>query len=566
MDADRPLIDRRPEPKSAGPMTAEPMSAGSRLGRIALVAVPALFLGYFFVYPVISITIRGLTVDGSIHLGVVWDVLRNPTLQRIAWFTLWQATVSTLLTVVIAMPAAWAFARFDFRGKRLLKAVTLIPFVLPTLVVGTAFLALVGPRGATGVDLTGTVWIILIAHVFYNYAIVVRGVGAYWERIDPAIEQAARTLGASPATVLRTITLPLLRPAIASTSALVFLFSFTSFGVVLLLGDLTYTTIEVEIWRQATAFLRLDIASTLAVLQLIGVGVVLILYGRYQRRTAVAFRHDVARPPKPTTRREKALVSSILASMIAIIGIPIGVLVWKSFVEPSGGLGFGNYSSLASLPAQSAAFVDPIEAIANSLRFAAIASLIALFIGVVASAALTYSSRRVSSVFDTFVMLPLGTSAVTIGFGFLVALDWPIDLRASLILIPIAHALVAIPFVVRTTTPTLGSIQAQLQDAAATLGASPWRAWWSVEFPLVGRAILVGGAFAFAISMGEFGATAFIARPGSPTMPIAIFKLLGRPGGSPFGAALSMSVILMMVTAAAIVIIDSIRPDQRGEL
>ena len=538
----------------------------SKAGRAALVAIPALFLGYFFLYPLVSITLRGLTVDGSIDVGVVRDVLLDPTLQGIAWFTFWQAVVSTVLTVAFALPAAWIFARFEFRGKRVLRAATLIPFVLPTLVVGTAFLTLVGPRGITGVDLTGTLWIILIAHVFYNYAIVVRGVSAYWERIDPSLEDAAKALGASSATVFRTITLPLLRPAIASTSALVFLFAFTSFGVVLLLGDLTYTTIEVEIWRQATAFLRLDVASTLAVLQILGVGGILIAYGRFQRRTAVTFRHDVSRPPKPSTRRERSAVRAVVASMIIILGVPIAALVWMSLVEPGGGLGFGNYSSLGSLPNQSAAFADPIEAIWNSLRFATAASAIALVIGVVASAALSYTSRRVSSGFEVFVMLPLGTSAVTIGFGFLVALDWPIDLRSSLILIPIAHALVAIPFVVRSTVPTLGSVQRQLREAAAALGASPWRAWWTVEFRLVGRAILVGGAFAFAISMGEFGATAFIARPAAPTVPISIFKLLGRPGATPFGAAVALSVILMAITAAAILIIDSVRPEQRGEL
>jgi thiamine transport system permease protein len=155
---------------------------------------------------------------------------------------------------------------------------------------------------------------------------------------------------------------------------------------------------------------------------------------------------------------------------------------------------------------------------------------------------------------------------VTIGFGFLIALDWPVDLRASLILIPIAHALVAIPFVVRTTSPTLGSVQQSLRDAAATLGAKPWVAWWTVDFPLILRAILVGAAFAFAISMGEFGATAFIARPSAPTIPIAIFKLLGRPGGSPFGAAIALSVVLMVITAGAILVIDAVRSDQRGEL
>lgn len=542
------------------------MSRWTTIGKAALVAVPVAFLAYFFVYPLATITLRGLTADGSFGFGIVGEVLTDPTFRSIAWFTLWQAVVSTILTVVIALPAAWAFARFRFPGKAFLRAVTLVPFVLPTLVVGTAFLALLGPRGALGVDLTGTAAIILLAHVFFNYAVVVRGVGAYWERIDPSIEDAARSLGASPATVFRTVTLPLLRPAIASTSALVFLFSFTSFGVVLLLGDLSRTTIEVEIWRQATAFLRLDLAATLAILQIIGVGVVLVAYGRFQRRTAVTFRHHIAPARPPATTRERLLVGASVMSMVCIVGIPLAFLVGRSFIEPGGAIGFGNYAAIGSLSEQSAAFVDPLTAIGNSLRFAVIAALVALVIGVLASAALAYTSRRVSTSLDVFLMLPLGTSAVTIGFGFLIALDWPIDLRASLILIPIAHALVAIPFVVRTTTPSLGSVQQTLRDAASTLGARPWTAWWTVDFPLVLRAILVGGAFAFAISMGEFGATAFIARPSSPTIPIAIFRLLGRPGGSPFGAAIALSVVLMIITAAAILIIDAVRTEQRGEL
>jgi thiamine transport system permease protein len=541
-------------------------SLRARLGRVALVAIPSLFLAYFFVYPLVSITLRGLTVDGSFGFGVVSEVLADPTFRSIAWFTLWQAVLSTVLTVLVALPAAWAFARFTFPGKRFLRAVTLVPFVLPTLVVGTAFLALVGPQGALGIDMTGTVWIILIAHVFFNYAVVVRGVGAYWERIDPSIESAARTLGAAPLKVFRTITLPLLRPALASTSALVFLFSFTSFGVVLLLGDLSRTTIEVEIWRQATAFLRLDIAATLAILQIIGVGFILIMYGRFQRRTAVTFRHETTEPRTPITTRERMLVGMAVMSMVVIVGIPLVFLVGRSFVEPDGAIGMGNYSAITALSDQSAAFVNPLTAIANSLKFATLAALIALVIGVLASAAIAYTSKRISTSFDVFVMLPLGTSAVTIGFGFLIALDWPIDLRASLILIPIAHALVAIPFVVRTTTPTLGSVQQSLRDAAATLGARPWVSWWTVDFPLILRAILVGAAFAFAISMGEFGATAFIARPAAPTIPIAIFKLLGRPGGSPFGAAIALSVILMIITAGAILVIDAVRTEQRGEL
>jgi thiamine transport system permease protein len=251
--------------------------------------------------------------------------------------------------------------------------------------------------------------------------------------------------------------------------------------------------------------------------------------------------------------------------MVAIVGIPLLFLIGRSFVEPGGAIGVGNYSAMASLSDQSAAFTDPLTAIGNSLKFAAIAAFIALVIGVLASAALAYTSKRVSTSFDVFVMLPLGTSAVTIGFGFLIALDWPVDLRASLILIPIAHALVAIPFVVRTTSPTLGSVQQSLRDAAATLGAKPWVAWWTVDFPLILRAILVGAAFAFAISMGEFGATAFGARPDRPTIPTAIFRFLGRPGPLNYGQAVAMSVILMVVTTAAVLAIERFRVGDVGE-
>jgi thiamine transport system permease protein len=441
-----------------------------------------------------------------------------------------------------------------------------VPFVLPTLVVGTAFLALIGPRGISGIDLTGTLWIILIAHVFYNYAIVVRGVGTYWERIDPALEDAARSLGASRWQTFRTVTLPLLRPAIASTSALVFLFSFTSFGVVLLLGDINHSTIEVEIWRQTTAYLRLDVASTLAILQLIGVGLILAMYGRYQQRTSVQFSHNVIRPPRPTTSSDRTVVGLVLGATALLLGLPLAVLIARSFANPTGGIGLENYANLISLPDRSAAFIEPSEAILNSLGFALVATGIALLIGVFASAALSYSRGRLARGFDLFVMLPLGTSAVTIGFGFLVALGWPIDLRTSLVLIPIAHALVAIPFVVRTTSPSMGSVQHHLREAAATLGARPSIAWWTIDLRLVSRSIFVGAAFAFAISMGEFGATSFITRPDSPTIPIAIFRLLGRPGTTPFGAAVAMSVLLMLITGAAVFLIDSLRTPQSGEL
>src|SRR4029453_7517974 len=130
---------------------------------------------------------------------------------------------------------------------------------------------------------------------------------------------------------------------------------------------------------------------------------------------------------------------------------------------------------------------------------------------------------------DLLLMLPLGTSAVTIGFGFLITLDEPpLDLRASWIIVPIAHALVAVPFVVRILVPVLRSIDDRLREAAAVLGAPPVRVWREIDVPIIRRGLLVAAGFAFAISLGELGARFFIVRPDRPTMPVAIYRYLSQ--------------------------------------
>jgi thiamine transport system permease protein len=526
-------------------------------------AIPAGFLAYFFVYPLVTILYTGLVPEGRFATSAFREILVSPSIRGVAWFTLWQALLSTVLTVALGLPAAYVFARYRFPGRSVLRSLTLVPFVLPTMVVGAAFLAVLGPGSPLGVNLRGTIWAILIAHVFYNLAIVIRGVGAFWEQIDPHIEEAARTLGAGAWRVFRHVTLPLLRPAILSSAALIFLFSFTSFGVILVLGDLRHATLEVEIWRQATAFLRLDLASALAILQLVGVTALLIVYGKARDRRAAEL---PLRPPSETARTprtwgEWAVVASTLGMLGIVVVTPLVVLVGRS-LRADGRLALTNYSSLFDPPRASALFVPPVDAIANTLRFAIPAVLIASGIGMLAAVVIVRARGRSGRVFDSVLMLPLGTSAVTIGFGFLVALDEPIDLRASLLLIPVAHALVAIPFVVRSTVPVMESIQHRLREAAAVLGASPRQAWREVDLPLVARALAVAAMFAFAISVGEFGATSFIARPATATIPVAIFRLLSRPGT--FGEAMAMSVVLMSITAVAALGIEAIRGSRSG--
>ncbi|WEH37661.1 iron ABC transporter permease [Streptomyces sp. AM 4-1-1] len=536
-------------------------------------AVPFAFFALFFAYPVVAIVGRGLKTGGVWQFGRFGEVLARPDILDVLWFTGWQALASTALTLLIALPGAYVFARLDFPGKQLLRAVVTVPFVLPTVVVGTAFLALLGRGGLLdemwGVRLDTTVWAILLAHVFFNYAVVVRTVGGLWSQLDPRQEEAARVLGAGRFAAWRRVTLPALAPAVAAAALMVFLFTFTSFGVVQILGGPAFSTLEVEIYRQTAQFLDLPTAAVLTLVQFAAVGAILAVHARTVRRRETALKLV---DPAQTARRPRGagqwtLFGGVLLTVVVLLLLPLGVLVERSLAVPGGGHGFDFYRALGSVDAAGGVFlVAPIEAIWNSLRYALVATVIALVVGGLAAAALTRRAGRLVRGFDALLMLPLGVSAVTVGFGFLITLDKPpLDLRTSWVLVPLAQALVGVPFVVRTMLPVLRAVDGRLREAAAVLGASPLRAWREVDLPLVRRAVLVAAGFAFAVSLGEFGATVFIARPDNPTLPVAVARLLGRPGELNYGQAMALSTVLMLVCAVSLLLLERIRTDRSGE-
>ncbi|MEU7483605.1 iron ABC transporter permease [Streptomyces sp. NPDC042319] len=536
-------------------------------------ALPFGFFVLFFAYPVITIVGRGLREGGSWQWGRAADVLGDPDLLHVLWFTVWQAAASTALTLLIALPGAYVFARFEFPGKRLLRAVVTVPFVLPTVVVGSAFLALVGRGGLLddlwGVRLDTSVWAILLAHVFFNYAVVVRTVGGLWGALDPRQEEAARVLGAGRFAAWRQVTLPALAPAVAAAALMVFLFTFTSFGIVQILGGPRYATLEVEIYRQTADFLDLPTAAVLTLLQFAAVLALLGLHAWTVRRRESALRLvDAAHTARrPRGAGQWALLWSTLAVIVVLLVLPLAVLVERSFAGPDGhGLAF--YRALqAAAGADSTFTVPPLTALWNSLAYGVAATAIAVVVGGLAAAALARrGGGRLVRGFDALLMLPLGVSAVTVGFGFLISLDEPpLDLRASWWLVPLAQALVGVPFVVRTMLPVLRAVDGRLREAAAVLGAAPWQVWREVDLPLVRRALLIAAGFAFAVSLGEFGATVFIASPDRPTLPVAVARLLGRAGELNYGQAMALSTILMVVCAAALLVLERVRTDRTGE-
>jgi thiamine transport system permease protein len=531
------------------------------LGLLALALVPVAVLGVFFVLPVGGMLALGFRPDGVLDVGAVVEVLTRGRTGRVLGFTLWSAAVATACSVLLGLPAAYVLHRTAFPFRRVLRAALLVPFVLPTVVVGVAFRQLLrdgGPLGVLGLD--GTPVAIVLGLVFFNVAVVIRVVGGAWEALDGRAGQAAATLGASPVQVFRTVTLPALRPSIVSAATVVFLFCATAFGIVLTLGGTRYATVETEIYLLTVQVFDLPAAAALSILQLVVV-VALLLVAQRVRVVAPVTRAP-ARPQR-LGRSDGVPVAATLV-VLAFVAIPIGSLVAGS-LQVDDGWGLANYAALGTTGDREALQVTVTQALANSLRTAFDATWMAVGTGLLVAVVVTRRSRtsgerRVRRVLDGFFMLPLGVSAVTLGFGLLITLDEPpLDLRDSRLLVPVAQALVALPLVVRTLVPVLSGIDDRQRQAAASLGAGPFRSVLTVDLPVLWKPLLAGAGFAFAASLGEFGATSFLAREDFPTLPLVIFRLLGHPGELNYGMALAASVLLASTTAVVMLLVERLR-------
>lgn len=518
-----------------------------------LAVLPVIFLGVLFVWPVLTLlgqVVSGSAVERTLSRGDLWSVV---------WFTLWQAVVSTAATIVAGLGPAYLLARWQFRGHRLLSALVTVPFLLPTVVVGAAFISLLPDR------LIGTVIAVVVAHVFFNIAVVVRVVGTVWAQLPADLVDAARLLGASPWRATRSVTFPILRPAIVAAATVVFLFTFTSFGVVQILGGPTNPTIEVEIARRATQLGDVGGAAVLSVLQLGVLAAVVTLSGRLALTTARVSLRDRPAPTRGFRRTHVAVRIGAVTTAVLMVA-PLIALVVSSF-RPADSWSLTAWRTLfdqQSVRPGLSLGVDPVAAVVASLRYAFVATMISVVVGATASLAIAAARRR-GRLLDVGLMLPLATSAVTIGFGMLITFDTaPFDWRDEWWLVPLGHALVAVPFVVRTILPVLQARPSGWLDAAATLGASPTRAWWAIDVRRLRRPLVVGAGFSIAVSLGEFGATSVLSRTGDPTLPLAIGQLLGRAGDIPRAQAAALSVLLALVTIAVLVAVEFLAADGRS--
>ena len=557
-------------------------SAGFRIGLVLAFAIPVAVLAVFFVWPIAAMLARGflgeLGLDHGVDLSGFAEVLSRPRTQRVIAQTLAQAGAATVLSVLLGVPLAHVLYRLRLPGGTLLRALVIVPFVMPTVVVGIAFRSLLrdsGPLGILGLDESFAG--IVMALTFFNIAVVVRTVGTTWAGLDGRVEDAARVLGAAPARVWLTITLPRLLPAIMAAASIVFLFCATAFGVVLVLGGARFGTVETEIWYLTTRAFDLRGAAVLSAVQLVLVVLLLWASAAIQRRAADgrgAQRRDRRVAAAASTRaagwRDTPLIALSIGVGLFLLAPLIALVERSLWSRADQSWNPANYAALAGTGSRNALVVPAWQALGNSLGIALAGTVLAVGLGVLAAIVLSRPPRtpglsRLHRGFDLLIMLPLGVSAVTLGFGFLIALDRaPFDLRSSLVLVPIAQALVALPLVLRTVLPVARGIDERQRESASVLGAGPWRVLAGVDLPILARPVLAASGFAFAVCLGEFGATSFLSRPDRPTLPVVIFRLLEHPGGDNFGMAMAASVVLAALTVAVMVAVERLRVGSVG--
>ncbi|WP_226039876.1 iron ABC transporter permease [Natrinema sp. DC36] len=516
----------------------------------------------------------------GVPLPVPWPSLELPAFRKgLFGFTAYQAALSTVASVALGLPAASVLANYEFRGRRTLRSLTILPFVLPGIMVAVGFYAMFGRAGTLNRLLAigglgpfpfiewNPLAIVIVAHAFYNAPLVARVTVAAWESVDVRTVETARSLGASPRRAFRDVVVPQLLPAVLTGALLTFIFTFMTFPIVLALGGLQLATVEVWIYDRVRQLAYAE-AATLAILETMLSLALTYAYLRYESahsglaRAATAPSREPLFPDLRTalSPHRLAIVGYGLIAVVVFVG-PMASLVAGSVTDGSG-FTLRHYAFLLERQLEGADYQTlPWIAIRNSLLFGVATLVVAVPMGVVVSV-VTVRAGRGGAIVDTLAMLPLAVSGVVFGIGLLQGLVFGIPLPGGwrfqvtgAVAIVAAHAVAAYPFVTRNVSPLLSNLDPAMIESARALGASRYRALRDIELPLVASGIVAGAAFAFAISIGEFSSTVILASGSQTyTMPVAVERYLGRRSGP----AIAMGTVLLGVTAASFVVVDRV--------
>ncbi|MFZ9603812.1 MAG: ABC transporter permease [Ilumatobacteraceae bacterium] len=506
-----------------------------------LAIAPIFFIFAFIVAPVLNIFVSSLQFESL-------NLLRTEAIRNVVWFTTWQSLVSTALALTVALPLAFVTANFKFKAQRLTTSLISMPFILPSIVVGVAFLQIL-PN-----NFHRTAFALILAHVYFNFGFASRLISARWLQIHPHLDDAARTLGASPLKLFTTLTLPLLSKAIANAALIVFTLCFTSYGVVRVLGGPSRSTLETEIYFRAMQLGDVSGAMLLSALQVVIIALLFVVTTKASsKKFEQSTRPTISRQKSLQTRKQKVIAATIISIATLFAIVPVLAIALKSI----------NTNSRFTTTAWRTVFTSPeiAQSITKTLIYAVIAMSLATLLGLLSACSVAYNNNfRFISGLTT---LPIVISAVSIGLGIIITFDTqPFDWRGAQLMLPLAHTLVALPLVMRIISPVLQAIPDSLRQASSVLGASPCQTWLNIDFKIIRRAAISAAAISATVSIGEFGASSFLARRGAETLPVMISRLLSRPGDSLQSQAFALATLLVMFSLAMIFVVDSFAKDK----
>jgi thiamine transport system permease protein len=497
--------------------------------------------------------------------GLVGDwhtTLAEPRVLDAIWFTLWQATLSTLICLVMGLPAAYVLYRRRSPGARVLRALLTVPFALPTIVTAIGFTVFrtqdvwhAGTPVESFFDSPIT-WIIA-AHTFVNFSVITRVVGSTWVSQSPDIEEAAALAGAGRFRIFWSISLPQLRPALISAAFTVFLYCTASYGLVLVLGGGLVNSIETEIAIAANQFLDLQEAGTLALFQTL-LSIAVFAISTTGSRSRIGFDvQDIDDGKKSIDRRDLPVVLITWVSILLTLA-PLTLIVHRAFTDKAGAPTLEYFAALGTNGARDLLDITLGQAALNSLRNVVVATLLAGIVGTLVAYLLsrrtkTKRMRLATRALDIVFLLPLGVSTIVLGFGYLLTFGsgW-LPLRSSWLVVPLVQGLMALPLVVRIVLPSLQAASDELAEQASTDGASDLAAFFRIELPMAREAVTAAFGYAAVVSIGEFGAASLLAYGDQATLPTVLYQLISRPGGDNYGMAMAMSAIVIALTYAVV--------------
>jgi len=535
-----------------------------------VLSIPIVILLIFLIFPVAIVIFAGLISESGSSFT---DTISNHVTQFAMVFTITQACISTALAVIVGLPGAMLLARLRFRGKALIRALIIVPFVLPPIVVVVGFLQMFGSFGiidsflmfvthsnASIINLADGLVGIILAHTFYNAPLVILLVSASMERLNPEIEESAEILGADSFARFRRITLPHILPSLLAAAILTFLFCFMSFPIVLALGNGVYRTLEVQIWN-AFRWADYGAASSLALIQIlitITLAITYIKLGRESNNESGPTATIQTVPLGQYKRWEKILIFTYLILILVLIGGPIISIIRAAIFNPIS----HNYTLEGFLYLITPGSNGGLQPLINSIFYGGLATLLSIILGIPLAYAHRSRRRGIPSMASIMILLPLGISSITVAYGLMTVIAVPTGLNYNpWPIIVIAQTIIGLPFTARSIEIGLKSIDPNILDQADSLGATRLQRLFFVELPLLVPSILVGAVFAFAMAIGEMSATLFIALPQNYTLAVAIYDNLGVRKFIEAGVS---SLVLIIVCVVAFLLMERISEGSTG--